>query len=483
MNIVFYDFETTGRKKWFDQIIEVGAILVDGNLNEKDRIQLRCRIKPGVVPSAEALLINKTSVSSLLKESCSHYQMIEELRSKFLEWSPAIFVGWNTIKFDEDFLRQALFQNLRSPYLTNTHGNQRADIFPIAHAMSVFSPNSIVVPRKDDGKPSFKLEDIAPANGITDFEAHSAIGDVKASIELAKLCREKAPAVWGRARIAMDLNKIKETVQKEKFFCFFTFFFNKPQVYAGAYAGKNKRNEKEIALFDLKYDPEELFDSSVENLKKEITGTRRKIRTISINKFPILMEGKYAENNNKEYRDIGVAVLEERAQKVRENQNFHEKVGEALALQLEERIEEGAQKPKYLEERLYDGFASKRDEYLEDQFHEAQWDEKLGICSDIEDDRLRRYGKRMIFYESPDSLPPKVRKEVEEDIWMRARGIDEGDESKKPDNLQSQFVKCMNKLDDLRVKASQENDEDKLDTLDEIDQFYIDLQKQYENLS
>ena len=72
MNIVFYDFETTGRKKWFDQIIEVGAILVDGNLNEKDRIQLRCRIKPGVVPSAAALLINKTSVSSLLKESRSN---------------------------------------------------------------------------------------------------------------------------------------------------------------------------------------------------------------------------------------------------------------------------------------------------------------------------------------------------------------------------------------------------------------------------
>ena len=128
MNIVFYDFETTGRNKWFDQIIEVGAILVDGDLNEKDRIQLRCQIKPGVVPSAAALLINKTSVSSLLKESRSHYQMIEELRSKFLEWSPAIFVGWNSIKFDEDLLRQALFQNLRPPYLTNTHGNQRADI-------------------------------------------------------------------------------------------------------------------------------------------------------------------------------------------------------------------------------------------------------------------------------------------------------------------------------------------------------------------
>ena len=126
-NVVFYDFETTGIDTNFDQIIQVGAILVDGRFNEKDRIELRCRLNPGVIPNPGALLVNKTSIPSLLEERLSHYQMIEKLRNKFLEWSPAIFVGWNNIVFDEVMLRQALCKNLRELYITNTHGNRRSD--------------------------------------------------------------------------------------------------------------------------------------------------------------------------------------------------------------------------------------------------------------------------------------------------------------------------------------------------------------------
>ncbi len=62
MNIVFYDFETTGVDVNFDQIIQVGAILINEKFEEKDRIDLRCRLNPGVVPSAAALLVNKTPI-------------------------------------------------------------------------------------------------------------------------------------------------------------------------------------------------------------------------------------------------------------------------------------------------------------------------------------------------------------------------------------------------------------------------------------
>ena len=39
MKFVFYDLETTGRNSTWDQIIQVGAILVDEEFNEIERFE------------------------------------------------------------------------------------------------------------------------------------------------------------------------------------------------------------------------------------------------------------------------------------------------------------------------------------------------------------------------------------------------------------------------------------------------------------
>ena len=48
-NFVFYDFETSSSNKQWGQIIEVGAILTDDQLNELDRFDARCRLSPGII--------------------------------------------------------------------------------------------------------------------------------------------------------------------------------------------------------------------------------------------------------------------------------------------------------------------------------------------------------------------------------------------------------------------------------------------------
>ena len=125
---VIYDFETTGRNSNWDQIIQVGAILVDDKLTEIDRLEMRSSLKPGLIPEPGALLVNNTSPEMLAKSNLTHYSMIKELSKKLSEWSPAIFMGYNSIDFDEEFLRKTLFKTLYNPYFTQLNGNKRCDI-------------------------------------------------------------------------------------------------------------------------------------------------------------------------------------------------------------------------------------------------------------------------------------------------------------------------------------------------------------------
>ena len=101
MNYVFYDYETTGRSSTWDQVIQVGAILVNDNFQKLDTpFEARCSLKPGLVPEPKALIINRTTPDVLRKTNLSHYEMMRQLIEVFKKWSPAIFIGYNNISFD-----------------------------------------------------------------------------------------------------------------------------------------------------------------------------------------------------------------------------------------------------------------------------------------------------------------------------------------------------------------------------------------------
>jgi exodeoxyribonuclease I len=166
MGFVFYDTETTGTNTTFDQILQFAAIYTDEHFNELDRLEIRSRLLPYVIPAPGALLTNGVSAPTLHDPQLpSHYEMVRAIHQKLRSWSPAIFIGYNSIAFDERILRQALYQTLHSPYLTNTIGNSRTDAMKMVLAASVFAPDALVLPMNEKGVPSFKLEHVAAVNG------------------------------------------------------------------------------------------------------------------------------------------------------------------------------------------------------------------------------------------------------------------------------------------------------------------------------
>jgi len=197
MSFAFYDTETTGIDTSFDQILQFAAIRTDANFNELERFEIRCRLLPHVVPAPAALTTTSVAPEMLMDASLpSHYEAICQIADKLEAWSPAMFLGYNSIHFDERLLRQAFYQNLKPAYLTNTNGNSRGDILKLIDAAIVFAPNAIVAPVTDKGRLSRKLDTIAPANGFDHTNAHDALADVEATIFMARLVRTRCPEIW-----------------------------------------------------------------------------------------------------------------------------------------------------------------------------------------------------------------------------------------------------------------------------------------------
>ena len=96
-NLVFYDFETCSSNVSYGQIIQAAAVLVNDNFQELDRYEGRCKLSPGVVPEAMALLVNKTTPKILKETNLSHYQMVRQMMDKFNQWKNSIFIGYNSI--------------------------------------------------------------------------------------------------------------------------------------------------------------------------------------------------------------------------------------------------------------------------------------------------------------------------------------------------------------------------------------------------
>ena len=85
-NFIFYDFETSSSNKYWGQIIQIGAVLTNDELQELDRYAARCRLRTGVIPEAMALIVNKTSPKLLKGANLSHYEMIRQFIKVLRGW-------------------------------------------------------------------------------------------------------------------------------------------------------------------------------------------------------------------------------------------------------------------------------------------------------------------------------------------------------------------------------------------------------------
>lgn len=187
---LWHDYEATGLNPRRDRPTQFAAIRTDADLNEiGDPINIFCKPLPDMIPHLEACMVTGISPQHCEKHGIPEYQFADEI-NRALGAPGTIGVGFNTIKFDDEFTRNLLWRNLADPYAREwKNGCGRWDIVDLVRVAYALRPEGIVWPKREDGEPTFKLEDLARANGIAHDSAHDALSDVRATIALARLIR------------------------------------------------------------------------------------------------------------------------------------------------------------------------------------------------------------------------------------------------------------------------------------------------------
>ena len=470
-NLVFYDLETCSSNVSYGQIIQVAAVLVNDDLQELDRYEGRCKLNPGIIPEAMALIVNKTHPKILKETHLSHYQMIRQMMEKFNQWKNSIFIGWNNVLFDREFLRRTLFKNLDYPYLTVTNGNEEGDLFPVARSSHLYYPGCIKTPISDKNNPVFKLDKLAPINGIKHEDAHSAISDVLATIEIAKILKKNAPNVWKASLMTTNKNKALEIIKNELTFCTDFFYYGKSFPFVLTFVCEHPQFGYPMC-FDLKKDPKFYFDLSISELKKEFKKTPKVIRTIKHKKHPIIMNSKYGMNFDG-YKEIGLNKLEERAKLIKQNKDFSEKVRTVLGDDAREKQDFESQEEVFAEESIYTKFTSKEDNAIMPAFHKADWKEKFLVLQKFKDERLRYFGKKILYEENPQSLPKDEYDLMHKEVATRVLSTNKEKWNTIP--------RTYSEIDTLRNKFK--DDSEKLKMLNEINSYIEDMEKMYQKSS
>jgi len=414
MTFVFYDTETTGTDTSFDQIIQFGAIKTDDKMNEIDRFEIRCRLMPHVVPSPGAMQVTRVTPFMLTDPLLpSFFEAMQSIYKKMKEWSPATFFGYNSISFDENLMRQAFYQTLQPIYLTNTGGNSRGDVMRMLHATRIFSPNVIAVPLNDKGRPTFKLDTLAPANGFIHDNAHEAISDVEATIYMSKLMRDRVPEIWQNMLNLRSKQNVAYFIAKNGVFVGAEFYFGEAYSWLLTHCGSNPNYNAEFAAFNLSFSPDDYIDLTVDELVSVLNGKNRPIRIFKSNGQPILMSKELIPQNTIA-EDLTSDKIERRAAQIRDNAGFKERVGFALA----GRYDDLGLSP-YVEKKIFDRFSSDADMSIMADFQLSDWEDRLVLAKQLEDPRSREIARRQIYFEKPELLSEPVRQEL--DDWVRDR--------------------------------------------------------------
>ena len=465
MNIVFYDLETTGRSPHWDQIIQIAAIYTDQNLNVLDKININCRLNSFCIPEPEALLVNRMPIKNILNSNLSHYQLITEVYDKFTSWSPAIFIGYNSIKFDEEFLRNTLFRNLYDPYLTIKNNNLRSDLLDVARISNFFFPEKLKSLVNERGSPVLKLESLASINGIKNFTAHDALGDTYATLEIAKKIKEKIPSIWEKSTRGIDKSTLQDEIRSRPF-CHLESFFGKTKAFCLSYIGDHPYYKWSLC-FDLKEDPKEVLSMNSSELSNYLSKSPKVIRNIKLNKSPILLSIDF-KNSLDSYKAISGEIINERDKFIKTNTDFKEKIYSYYNNNFDNNSLQ-SQEDLFTEETIYKKFLDNYDSTLLKEFYNCNWQDRAKLLRSFKDERLIYLAELLLFEEKPELLDKTKAKKIRNHIADRLL-------SKNKEKWLT-IYEAYKKIDDLREKYANSNSIANIKILDELNSYIENIEK------
>jgi exodeoxyribonuclease-1 len=305
---LWHDYETFGANPRRDRPAQFAAIRTDAELNEIGApLMFYCKPAPDYLPEPQACLITGITPQQCLAHGLPEYRFAAEIESALAQ-PRTIGVGYNSIRFDDEVTRFLFWRNLMDPYAREWQNHcGRWDMLDVARAAYALRPDGIVWPEHDDGRVSFRLEDLAKANGLQHEAAHDALSDVRATLALARLIRQHQPRLFDfclalrqKDRVADEIGVALSPEHRRPFLHISGMFSPERGCMALMLPlAQHPHNRNEIIAWDLSADPAALFDLDAETIRTRLfTKTealpdpldRLPVKTIHLNRAPIVIK-------------------------------------------------------------------------------------------------------------------------------------------------------------------------------------------------
>ena len=364
-----HDYETFGIHPAYDRPSQFAGVRTDSNFNIiEEPLAIYCQPADDYLPNPEAVILTGITPQHAKKHGVNEAHFIKQIHEAFSQPATCI-MGYNNIRFDDEVSRNLLYRNFYDPYSYSwRHGNSRWDLLDIVRACYALRPEGIIWPTNDEGLPSFKLEHLTKANGISHEHAHDAMSDVYATIEMAKLIKTAQPKLF---------DYLFQLRNKHKVTALIDIINMTPLVHIsgmfGAYRGNTSwvspidwhpHNKNAVIMCDLSGDMALFFALSVEELRARLYSRKADLapdespvplKLVHVNKCPVLAPAKTLLPENAERLGIDRQYCLKNLQILRDNPQLREKITAVFAEQPQfAPIED-------VDGQLYDGFFSDSD--------------------------------------------------------------------------------------------------------------------------
>ena len=347
------------------------------------------------LPSPDALMVTGITPQKTVEEGYSEAQFARMLSEEIFT-PDTIAVGFNNIRFDDEFIRHLLWRNFHDPYEWSwKEGRSRWDLLDVVRLTRALRPEGIKWPLDDKGEPSNRLELITSANGIAHENAHDALADVIALIAVTKLIKQKQPQLYDYLLKMRDKKVVQQLVNVDD---------KKPFVYASgrydkefakttvAFPLTTSRNGG-VVVYDLRYDPTPFVELSTEELSKKIFASwedrqaedfvKLPVKELQYNRCPAVAPlGVLEQGDGWQKISLDLATVQKHQNILLDNPDFAEKLRTIFE-----------NKPAFKklpdpEAQLYDGFLNDRDRIRVEAVRNADERELADFHPEFQDERL-----------------------------------------------------------------------------------------------
>ena len=431
----FYDLETSGLNQRYDRIMQFAGQRTDMELNPiGEPVNVLVKMTDDALPSPSAIMVTKITPQKTLEEGVSEAEFCRFVTEEVFTPN-TIAVGFNTVRFDDEFMRATLWRNFYDPYEWEwKDGRSRWDILDVVRLTRALRPEGINWPVNEKGKATNRLELITKLNGLKHEHAHDALSDVYATIAVAKLISDKQPKIFDFLYTMRDKREIKRMINLDT---------KKPFVYAsGRYSSDTNKTTVAVPLtagrngnilvYDLRYNLEELLSSAgpaaafSPAVAKAPSGVPQAASPAETNKpssfFPIVKELCYNKcpavaplgvlESANGWEKIGLTL--EQVQKNLNTLMAHPEFAEQMRTKWENQAEfPPAEEP---EVAIYDGFLNDRDRIKVAAVRNADVDKLADFHPDFDDARLPEL---LLHYKGRNF--PSALSESEAEEWEKYR--------------------------------------------------------------